>query len=269
MGPLASDAIAAHGVRDYQHDVVREFRKQEITDKALQRLETIKDVARYERILTEHQPSSRPSAQILNFVIGSDSKRPEAAFPQIVIPPIVNEKSTTFISKQLAHIFDAAPASHDAVTPRPTESGIGSFISKIFGTFGGKPDVASKPTFVSDAPLIASVMATAPSFAAPSLSAPALSAGILGANGILGFASGGEPPVSKWSVVGEEGPELFMPKVAGMILPNSELGGKRTREVHIHGGINVYVPQGTSRASADQIALAQVRRSQQALSKIG
>ena len=47
----------------------------------------------------------------------------------------------------------------------------------------------------------------------------------------LGFADGGEPPVNKPSVVGERGPELFVPKTAGMIIPNNQLaamGGGQT-----------------------------------------
>jgi hypothetical protein len=49
--------------------------------------------------------------------------------------------------------------------------------------------------------------------------------GFLG--GILGglFANGGRPPVGKASIVGERGPELFVPKVAGTIIPNTKLGG--------------------------------------------
>ena len=49
--------------------------------------------------------------------------------------------------------------------------------------------------------------------------------GFLG--GILGglFADGGRPPVGKASIVGERGPELFVPKVAGTIIPNNAIGG--------------------------------------------
>jgi len=39
------------------------------------------------------------------------------------------------------------------------------------------------------------------------------------------FADGGNPPVGKVSVVGERGPELFVPKTAGTIIPNHLLGG--------------------------------------------
>lgn len=41
-----------------------------------------------------------------------------------------------------------------------------------------------------------------------------------------GFAAGGNPPVGQFSMVGENGPELFMPKSAGTIIPNDQLGGQ-------------------------------------------
>jgi hypothetical protein len=40
----------------------------------------------------------------------------------------------------------------------------------------------------------------------------------------LGFADGGDPPVGMASLVGERGPELFVPKTAGTIIPNHKLG---------------------------------------------
>ena len=47
--------------------------------------------------------------------------------------------------------------------------------------------------------------------------------GILGAIGL--FANGGRPPVGRPSIVGEKGPELFVPRSSGTIVPNSKLGG--------------------------------------------
>jgi len=38
------------------------------------------------------------------------------------------------------------------------------------------------------------------------------------------FADGGNPPVGQASLVGERGPELFVPKTAGTIIPNHQLG---------------------------------------------
>ena len=41
--------------------------------------------------------------------------------------------------------------------------------------------------------------------------------------GWLGFADGGDPPVGKASIVGERGPEIFVPRTAGTIIPNHAL----------------------------------------------
>jgi len=63
--------------------------------------------------------------------------------------------------------------------------------------------------------------------------------GFLG--GLIGglFANGGQPPVNKISVVGERGPELFVPRSAGTIIPNNKLGGGITNNyvtVNVEGG---------------------------------
>lgn len=43
--------------------------------------------------------------------------------------------------------------------------------------------------------------------------------------GMVGFANGGSPPVGQASIVGERGPELFVPRTAGTIIPNNQLSG--------------------------------------------
>lgn len=43
--------------------------------------------------------------------------------------------------------------------------------------------------------------------------------------GLVGFANGGSPPVGQASIVGERGPELFVPRTAGTIIPNNQLSG--------------------------------------------
>ena len=56
--------------------------------------------------------------------------------------------------------------------------------------------------------------------------------GTLGPNyGIKQFAAGGTPPVGRPSLVGERGPELFMPGVRGSIIPNDAMGGGSTSVV--------------------------------------
>lgn len=44
------------------------------------------------------------------------------------------------------------------------------------------------------------------------------------AGGLKLFADGGSPPVGVPSIVGERGPELFVPNSAGTIIPNNQLG---------------------------------------------
>jgi len=41
----------------------------------------------------------------------------------------------------------------------------------------------------------------------------------------LSFANGGRPPVGKASLVGERGPELFVPSQSGTIIPNNQISG--------------------------------------------
>ena len=43
--------------------------------------------------------------------------------------------------------------------------------------------------------------------------------------GATGYANGGRPPKGRPSIVGERGPELFVPDAAGTIIPNHAMGG--------------------------------------------
>jgi len=52
------------------------------------------------------------------------------------------------------------------------------------------------------------------------------------------FAEGGNPPVGKASIVGEKGPEWFVPKVAGTIIPNDQLGGMGGNQTVVTYNIN-------------------------------
>ena len=56
--------------------------------------------------------------------------------------------------------------------------------------------------------------------------------GLLGAIGL--FANGGRPPVGKPSIVGEKGPELFVPRSSGTIVPNNKLGGGGSTSVVVN-----------------------------------
>lgn len=83
----------------------------------------------------------------------------------------------------------------------------------------------------------------------------------------FGFASGGSPPVGKLSLVGERGPELFVPKTPGTIIPNEALRSGRLGGNVIH--LNVNVLPGASRATADQAAMQSGIAVQRALARNG
>jgi lambda family phage tail tape measure protein len=44
---------------------------------------------------------------------------------------------------------------------------------------------------------------------------------------MLGFANGGNPPIGKASIVGENGPELIVPRTASTVIPNGAGGGQQ------------------------------------------
>jgi len=51
--------------------------------------------------------------------------------------------------------------------------------------------------------------------------------------GLPGYAAGGNIPAGQLSMVGERGPELFLPKQAGSIIPNNMLGGGQTNNTAV------------------------------------
>jgi hypothetical protein len=55
------------------------------------------------------------------------------------------------------------------------------------------------------------------------------------AGGFLAFAEGGRPPVGRPSLVGERGPELFVPDGAGTILPKGAFGGGPVFNIDMRG----------------------------------
>ena len=67
--------------------------------------------------------------------------------------------------------------------------------------------------------------------------------------GFLGFANGGRPPVGKPSIVGERGPEIFVPRSAGTIIPNNQIGGAGGGIVN---NINVNVSAEGMQSSANE-----------------
>ena len=70
------------------------------------------------------------------------------------------------------------------------------------------------------------------------------------------FADGGEPPVGVPSMVGERGPELFVPKTAGTIIPNSALSnmGGSTNQTVQNTTHNTYITNQVSALDAKGVA---------------
>lgn len=75
-----------------------------------------------------------------------------------------------------------------------------------------------------------------------------------------GFAEGGRPDVGRISMVGENGPELFVPDVAGTVIPNHALGGTSvTNHIAIdargaEAGVEQRIEQGVKRAVSLSVA---------------
>ncbi len=62
------------------------------------------------------------------------------------------------------------------------------------------------------------------------------------------FAEGGNPPINKPSIVGEKGPELFVPRTAGTIIPNGGSAGTSG------AGGNTYITNNISAVDAKSVA---------------
>jgi hypothetical protein len=68
----------------------------------------------------------------------------------------------------------------------------------------------------------------------------------------FGFADGGDPPVGVPSMVGERGPELFVPKTAGTIIPNNKLSSMGGQPQVVYNGPYIANMQAIDTQSATQ-----------------
>jgi len=88
--------------------------------------------------------------------------------------------------------------------------------------------------FASIATLGGADAAGAAGFAAATTSSMAIGLGTIVVSKAAGaFAEGGRPPVGRASIVGERGPELFVPDSSGIIIPNNRLGMGNQTSIHI------------------------------------
>ena len=68
---------------------------------------------------------------------------------------------------------------------------------------------------------------------------------------VPGFAAGGRPPVGKPAIVGERGPELFIPSQAGTIIPNNQLGRGSSTSVVVNVDASGSSVEGDSGQAAE------------------
>lgn len=73
------------------------------------------------------------------------------------------------------------------------------------------------------------------------------------------FANGGDPPLNRVSIVGERGPEFFVPRQAGTIIPNEMPGLSRSGDTYITIPVNGRVDLETKNQIANATAAAQRR----------
>lgn len=83
------------------------------------------------------------------------------------------------------------------------------------------------------APVMVPVLATVGSFIGEAIGSVIGSkgkkAGLIGSLfGFAGFAEGGRPPIDRMSIVGEKGPEAFVPDTAGTIIPNNQIATQQS-----------------------------------------
>jgi len=82
-----------------------------------------------------------------------------------------------------------------------------------------------------------------------------LLSGLLGSFGLPGRATGGSVSPARPYLVGERGPELFIPTSAGNVEPNHRLGSAQT---NVRVAINLAQPRGSSTPAALQRSSRQV-----------
>lgn len=95
------------------------------------------------------------------------------------------------------------------------------------------------------------------------VSGGAFSAFTGGLKGFLGFADGGRPPVGRPSIVGENGPELFVPDSAGTVVPNGAMGSMSitvSPTINISGAVDTstirQITEAIKRGTSDAVEMS-------------
>ena len=117
-------------------------------------------------------------------------------------------------------------------------AGKGGVLGSLFGGLGGKPDgTASNPMHVIIAGGLPGIGLGPGGQGGESLGIPGFMGSIL--HGLIpGFAEGGDVYPGQASMVGERGPELFMPSQRGSIVPMGKLGTGAFYNVNVAAGVS-------------------------------
>ena len=127
------------------------------------------------------------------------------------------------------------------VAMQRTVSGIGNSVGGFLGGIFGGGKKSSSSSLIGN---------TASSFLG---GLNPFSGGGGGISPFLGFANGGRPPVGRASIVGERGPELFVPRSAGTIIPNNKMGGGSVNNITINVDASGSETQGSSEQGGRQL----------------
>jgi lambda family phage tail tape measure protein len=78
-------------------------------------------------------------------------------------------------------------------------------------------------------------------------------AGMVGAGTFPAMAGGGQPVPNKATLVGEKGPELFVPRSAGTVIPNDKMGGSSQPVINNNNTYNTYQVSAIDAKSVAQL----------------
>jgi hypothetical protein len=97
-----------------------------------------------------------------------------------------------------------------------------ALVGAIFGTTGSALTIATTANATATAAnaISSTALAATNAVLTGALVANTIALWAVAATNMFGFADGGEPPTGRPSIVGEKGPELFIPHQAGKIIPN-------------------------------------------------
>ena len=185
-------------------------------------------------------------AEQLNMVVGSLAATAQAAGEAIggsfgealekvgevlsLVQQLINLFGTiTKAVQQISQATAVVTSTTAAAQAAATAATVSSTAAAVQAGAAGK-SAAAQASASAAAATASAAAATAAAAAAIAAAAAAAAAGGGGGGGgggllssLLGFAEGGEPPVGAASIVGERGPELFVPRVPGTIIPNHNL----------------------------------------------